>query len=304
MANLSPDIQAGRRPQIIDAAIPNFQFVEVKEPELMALELKGQKWAITGLGSEKGIGFAIARLAGLRGAEIYGTATAKNQDRALATVDKLRDMGMTVHWTASDLRDPGAGRQFIRDAVNRMGDIDVVVSNAGQTADMQLKDITTPLYADALRLGLLAPFEIKQTAAEVMAAREANWGGSILDVSSVARWGNVGQFVYASIKAGIVAQNMSISDELARRRKVRANALEVGIVPGTPITEDLSPGVIRRAVQLAGAEAPVKPDEVAEAAVILASPNRSSGITRAVLQVIGGENYDRYQIEPKPKEVA
>lgn len=295
---ISPDIVAGRRPQILETAIPKVLFVPVKEPERIPTELTGQKWLITGVSRENGIGAAIASLAGSRGAEIFTTARPESEEQARAFMDKLAGQDITAHWMPTNLLEAGAGASLIKAAAETMGRIDVVVNNAGKTEDGPSDKITREQYQEALALGVLAPFEIKQSAAKIMVAQDP-FGGLVVDISSVARHGNMWQLVYASVKAAGVAQQQSYSDELARRRRIRFNAIEGGIVKGTPMTAGIKDKMIDRLVKYSGGERPTEQREFAEAVVLLASSNRSGNITRAVLQVIGGENYDAYQIEPQ-----
>lgn len=291
---------AGRRPQVLEAAIPKVLFVPVREPEKIPTELTGQKWLITGVSKENGIGAAIAILAGSRGAEIFATATTAHEDDAHAFIDVLTSHGITAHWMPTDLRQPGAGTSLVQTAYETMKRLDVVVNNAGKTEDGPTDKVTRQQYEEALALGVLAPFEIKQKAVEVMAAQE-NYGGLIVDIGSVSRWGNNWQFVYSSIKAAEYAQQASLSDELARRRRIRSNYIEGGIVKGTPMTENIKDNMIDRLVKFEGAETSALQQEFAQAVVLLASPDRSGNITRAALQVLSGENYDAYQIEPQGK---
>lgn len=290
---ISPDILAGRRPSVLELAIPKVSFIPAREPQKIPTELTGQKWLITGVSRDNGIGAAIARLAGSRGAEVFCTSTSGSEAEARQLMDTFASQGIKAHWVATDLREAGVGKSLVDLAATTMGRLDVVVNNAGKTFDGASDKITREKYQEALALGVLAPFEIKQAVVEIMQAQQP-FGG------------NMWQLIYSSVKAAEVAQQQSYSDELARRRKIRFNAIEAGIVKGTPMTQKIKDNMIDRLVKYSGGERSVEQMEIAEAVAITASPDRSGNITRAVLQVIGGENYGALQIVPQetPKEAA
>ena len=297
---ISPDIMAGRRPSTPEYVLPKVQFVPDPEPHLQANELAGQRWIVTGAGRENGIGAAIVNLALMRGAHVLFTATPWGSEEAMKLRDGYREKGFNADLYIGNLREESVAKSLMEEAIRVMGGVDVVVNDAGKTFDGDSRQRTRSEYQEAAELGLFAPFEIKQAAIEQFIAQGRD-GGLVVDINSVAREGNRWQAIYASLKAGLRAQNQSLSDEFARRYKIRFVDIESGLVLGTNMTIDITPGLQKSLVELPGGERDVYRVEVAQAVAIAASPRRSNNITRTTLQVIGGEDYDKYMIVPQEK---
>ena len=110
--------------------------------------------------------------------------------------------------------------------------------------------------------------------------------GRIINISSVvALRGNVGQVNYAASKAGIIGMTKSLARELASRN-VTVNALAPGFIE-TAMTAELPEAVRAKMLEGIPAGRMGQPEDVAAAALFLASP-QAAYITGQVLRVDGG----------------
>jgi 3-oxoacyl-[acyl-carrier protein] reductase len=228
-------------------------------------------------GASGGIGQAIARRLAAEGAALalsYGGHAAPAQ----AVADEITAQGGKAVTMGADLGNPGAAGDLVRAAQERLGPVDVLVSNAGLGRRQELADITAADFDEMLAVNLRAPFLLAQRTVEGM--RERGFG-RILFVSSVAAFtgGIVGPH-YAASKSGLHGLTHYLAARLASSG-VTVNAVapalitETGMLPGDPeeLRERVPVGRLGR------------PDEVADLAVAIL---RNPYLTSQVVSLDGG----------------
>lgn len=99
-------------------------------------ELEGQVWLVTGASRANGIGAAIARLAGRRGARLSLSATQASTPEAFQLVSDLKSEGIEAIWTPADLTEKHTGEELVAKTIDQYGRLDALVNNAGKTYDM------------------------------------------------------------------------------------------------------------------------------------------------------------------------
>jgi 3-oxoacyl-[acyl-carrier protein] reductase len=241
--------------------------------------LDGKKALITG--ASRGIGRAIAVTFAQEGADVALMAT--NQELLAAVAEELRGSGRKVSVHACDVRDADAVSAQVDAAKDALGGLDIVVNNAGVTADQLLLRLKDDDWQRCLDVNLTGAFRVTKAASRALLKSKH---GRIINISSVVGLtGNAGQSAYAASKAGLVGFTKSVAQELASRG-ITVNAIAPGFIE-TDMTAKLTPeqqAAIAQKIPLGRVASPL---DVAWAAVFLAS-DRAAYITGEVLRVDGG----------------
>jgi NAD(P)-dependent dehydrogenase (short-subunit alcohol dehydrogenase family) len=233
-------------------------------------------------GAARGIGQAIAlRLAG-EGAHVVLNDL---QEEMLADTERLiAGHGGVSLRVAADIADRADTGRLADRAVAQFGRLDIWVNNAGITRDALLLTMTSEQWDAVLRVNLTGTFNGCQAAAAHMATAG---GGSIVNLSSRAYLGNIGQANYSASKAGVVGMTRTLALELARHG-IRVNAIAPGFVD-TEMARAVPEEVRERVVKAIPLRRMARPEEIANVALFLAS-DESSYITGQVLVVCGGRS--------------
>lgn len=182
----------------------------------------------------------------------------------------------------ADIADPVSVADLVARGKERFGKIDVLAHFAGITRDALAEKMTLEAWEAVLHVNLTGSFLIAQAAAREMMAIG---GGSIVLASSRAHLGNFGQANYAASKGGVVSLMRTMALELGKHN-VRVNALAPGFIE-TPMTEVVPQKVRERGIAATPLRRTGRPEEVASAALFLAS-DEAAFITGHVLYLDGG----------------
>ncbi len=239
--------------------------------------LKGNVAVVTG--ASRGIGAAIAvKLASL-GADL-ALIYAGNAGKAEAVAESCRALGVRAEAWQCDVADGEAVKAAVAKIRAELGDVQLLVNNAGITRDGLVLTMKDEDFDAVLDTNLKGAFHmIRHCAGLMLRARY----GRIVNVSSVAGlMGNPGQANYAASKAGLVGLTKSVARELAPRG-ITGNAVAPGLID-TDMTRGLpqSPEALKAAIPLGRAG---RPEEVAEAVAFLV---QADYVTGEVLWVDGG----------------
>lgn len=239
-------------------------------------DLTGKTALITGATGTIG-GAIVRRLHG------QGATVAISGTRVEVLEQLAKELGSRVHVVPCDLADAAAVEALVPRAEEVLGQLDIMVANAGVTRDNLLVQLRNEDWDQVIAINLKATFLLTRTALRGMMRRRF---GRVIAITSVVGFtGNAGQSNYVAAKAGIAGMIKAAAQEYSKRG-VTANCVAPGFIV-TPMTDKLNDK--QREVILS--KIPVgragTPDEVAAAVVFLAS-DEAAYVTGQTLHVNGG----------------
>lgn len=205
----------------------------------MSEELGGRVALVTG--ASGGIGAGLACALGAAGCDV-AVHYAGNADAAAETADAVRSTGVRAITVQADLADPTAASQLVAQVRERLGDVDILVPNAGVAGRVSaLDEVDLELWQRTLAVNLTAPFLL---AGEVLPGMAERGFGRILFVSSVAAYtgGIVGPH-YAASKSGLHGMLYWLAGTYADRG-ITVNAIAPALVVSGMVSQDQDPSAI------------------------------------------------------------
>ncbi|HTS74852.1 MAG TPA: SDR family oxidoreductase [Bryobacteraceae bacterium] len=235
-------------------------------------------------GSSRGIGEAVARLAGARG---YAVAINYSQDREGAEA-VAREIGRAVAIQA-DVGDEHQVARMFQIAETELGRVDALVNNAGITGGFaRVEALRAPDVSEMLRVNVLGTMLCSREAVRRMSSKHGGAGGAIVNISSLAaRTGGSGEWVhYAASKGAVNTFTIGLAREVASEG-IRVNAVAPGLIETGLHAANGAPDRPKRMAPSIPMERPGRPEEIAEAVLWLLSP-AASYVTGAILEAGGG----------------
>ena len=244
-------------------------------------DLSGKVALVTG--GSKGLGKSMAHAFAQAGADIFICSRSESELKSAAAEIGAEGSGR-VEWLPADMTDPAQVQALGKEALARMGRIDVLVNNAGSNVPQPIDEITDEAWSRILELNLTSIMRLTRLLVPQMKARK--WGRIIHISSILGLSGLAGRNIYCSTKSALIGL-------------ARASAADLGpwgitvncIAPG-PFLTDLPAKMLSDDQRRAFAERTAlgrwgRPDELAGPALLLAS-EAGSFITGSTLLVDGG----------------
>ncbi|OSQ38521.1 acetoacetyl-CoA reductase [Thalassospira mesophila] len=230
-------------------------------------------------GGTRGIGKSIS-LALKNAGFLVAANYAGNDDAARKFSDETGIA--TFKWSVAD---PDACAQGIKEVEKELGQVDVLVNNAGITRDGFMHKMSVEGWRAVIETNLGSLFYMTQPVLEGMRSRGY---GRVINISSInGQAGQMGQTNYSAAKAGVHGFTKSLAQEVARKG-ITVNT----IAPGY-INTDMVAAVPEKVLESIIGKIPVgrlgEADEIAEAVLYLSGPN-SGFITGSCLSINGGQH--------------
>ena len=233
-------------------------------------------------GATRGIGKQIAITLAKQGYNIALNYRKENEEleNTKKEIEKIEVQILAVKGDVANFEDC---ENFVKQVIERFGQIDVLVNNAGITKDMLLMRMKKEDFEQVIDTNLVGTFNVtKNVVPYMMKARS----GRIINISSVVGIsGNAGQTNYSASKAGIIGFTKSLAKEIASRN-IFVNAVAPGFIE-TNMTDVLKDDVKQEIAKNIPLKRMGTAQDVANVVKFLASDD-SSYITGQVINVDGG----------------
>lgn len=243
------------------------------------MALQGEIALVTG--ASRGIGQAIARELGQRGATVIGTATT---DAGAETITQdLRAQECQGRGLRLDVTDPAAVDAVVKAVAQEFGAPTILVNNAGVTRDNLLLRMKEEEWIAILNTDLSSVYRLSKAVLRGMMKAQR---GRIINITSVVGvTGSAGQANYAAAKAGVIGFTKSLAREVGSRN-ITVNAVAPGLID-TDMTRDLPEAQRQALIETIPLQHPGTPRDVAQVVAFLASPD-AAYVTGQTLHVNGG----------------
>jgi NAD(P)-dependent dehydrogenase (short-subunit alcohol dehydrogenase family) len=164
------------------------------------------------------------------------------------------------------------------------GRINVLVNNAGIIRDNMIWNMSADDFDLVIKINLKGTWLMCRETAKKMKQQNS---GRIINISSRAWMGNMGQTNYSASKAGVIGLTRALSLELGKYN-VSVNAVAPGLID-TLLTQKIKKETLEKLILAQPNKTMGKPDDVAHAVSFLAA-EKTNFITGQIIYVDGGKN--------------
>ncbi|MDP3841526.1 MAG: 3-ketoacyl-ACP reductase [Oxalobacteraceae bacterium] len=190
-----------------------------------------------------------------------------NSPRKDKWLAEMRAEGYDVHASEGNVSDWDSTKDAFDKVKQEIGEVDVLVNNAGITRDGQFRKMTLQQWNEVINTNLNSLFNVTKQVIDGMADR--GWG-RIINISSVnGQKGQFGQTNYSTAKAGLHGFTMALAQEVATKG-VTVNTVSPGYV-GTDMVKSIRPEVLEKIIAGIPLKRLGEPEEIASIIAWIAS---------------------------------
>lgn len=234
-------------------------------------------------GAARGIGKEIAMKLAKEGYDVAINYRAMNEELETLKQEIETDFHVKCALVQGDVSKFEEAEKMVKETIEQLGKIDVLVNNAGITKDGLLMRMAKEDFESVIDINLVGTFNVTRNVIPLMIKQKS---GRVINISSVVGVaGNAGQTNYSASKAGIIGFTKSLAREVASR-----NILVNAVAPGF-IATDMTNALNDTQKENINTQIPLKrmgtPQDVANLVKFLAS-EQASYITGQTINVDGG----------------
>jgi len=247
----------------------------------MIINLKGKTALVTG--GSRGIGAEIVKTLAECGANVAFNYI-KSEDKALALKEEIEKSGSKGFIYKCDVVDYNDAENMVREVVNNLGGLHILVCNAGVNWDGVLWKMTPEQWNRVISVDLTGTFNFMRAVAPIF--KEQGYG-KIINITSInGLRGKFGQTNYSAAKSGVHGLTKAAAKDLGKFG-VNVNAIAPGFIL-TEMGESMPDEFKKIAVEESALKRAGLPEDVANLVAFLAS-DLSKHITGEIIKVDGGQ---------------
>lgn len=184
-------------------------------------KLDGRVALITG--ASTGLGAAIAIALAQAGAQVSCHGNTRSSQ---STCDQIESFGGVAHAISGDLVESETPRRLVDETLERFGQIDILINNAGTIRRAPAADYSDEDWATVIEVNLSSVFRLSKLVGKHMI--ESGRGGKIVNIASLLSFqGGITVPAYAAAKGGVAQLTKALANEWARHG-INVNAIAPG----------------------------------------------------------------------------
>ena len=244
------------------------------------MNVQGKVAIVTGAG--RGIGNGIATLLAEQGARVVLNDIDENQ--AVEAANALKERGLDAIGIGADVTDSSQVEHLVNEVIILYGRVDILVNNTGIVRDNFILNMPEEDFDKVINVNLKSAWIVSKAVLKYMKEQKF---GRIVNISSRAWLGQVGQSNYSASKGGLVSLTRALALEFAKFG-ITVNCIAPGLID-TPLIRGLRPDVQEKLIRAQPTPIIGNPTDIGNTVLFFAS-EEARYITGQILHVDGGKS--------------